>query len=144
MTTDTNKKHFFDTKEDYLNFKKQWASAVNDKRAKKELIKKSYTHYGNEVDCSYQKKGWVQAVHHVIYNIVRDKPFDYGFTAITDKNKLQNNFGNPTHAFDSALYMLGVFQRSAKDSRRVHDVMEPFGDSISLSKLKSFDLKQHR
>lgn len=130
--TDTNEntEHFFDTKEDYLKFKKQWASAVNDPKAKKELIRGSYG--------AYQKKGWIKPVHHIIYNIVRNKPLDYGFTPITSEKKLQSNNMNPNEAFDRAYYMFKSFQKSSKNYWPYNEVMEPLGDVLPFSKIKSW------
>ena len=63
---------YFQTKEQYLTFRNNWANAVN---SKKELT----------------------AAHHILYNILRGRSHDMGFTPITNGNKLRNgmlfNFG---------------------------------------------------
>lgn len=137
----TNKEHFFETKEDYLKFKKQWASAVNDPKAKKELIREKTSWGTTHV---YQKKGWLQAVHHIIYNIVRDKPLNHGFTPITNKDKIRSNSNNPDFKFDHAKYEFEYFQKSASNSRIYEYVMAPFADTISASKLMKWTEKVHR
>lgn len=55
----------FNTKEEYLAFRKAWATAVNN---------------GEEIS----------AEHHALYNILRGYPASRGFTPITNANKLRN------------------------------------------------------
>ena len=88
----------------------------------------------------YQKKGWLQAVHHIIYNIVRDKPLDYGFVPITNKSKIISFGGNPNYAFDHAEYQ---FRRFQQGDYLDDYIMAPFGGMFSKSKLKEWKPK-HR
>ena len=55
---------FFETKEQFLTFRKAWAAA--------------------------SQAGTLQREHHLLYNIIRSKPITNGFTPITNTNKLQN------------------------------------------------------
>lgn len=88
-------KSIFETKEQYLTFRKAFAAAQNDQRAK---------HYFTDDVAAGKIKhdGWLQAEHFILLNAIRGKPFDRGFTPITNKNKITSNWGNPREAFDSA------------------------------------------
>lgn len=133
MTTEINKNYFFNDKEDYLKFKKQWGEAVRSAEAKSTLIRDSYG--------AHREKGWLQAVHHIIYNIVRDKPLNHGFVPITNEQKLQSFANNPDYAFDKAKYLFKHFQQ---DKHWDDYIMAPFGDTISKRKLKECTFPEHR
>ena len=150
MTTDnTNKTYFFNSKEEYLAFKAQWAAAVNSSKAKPSL-EQGYS------GGTYIKPGWITSVHHMIYNIVRDKPADFGFTKITNKNKLEKSKMKPDHGFLVAEASFERLQRTAKklltddrmsswDKERLQDVMKPFGGLLSLEKFANYTPKrEHR
>lgn len=61
----------FKTKEQYFTFRKSWSSAVNNDKAKPPVA-------------------WLHASHHILFNLLCNKPFDNGFTPITNINKLKN------------------------------------------------------
>ena len=44
------------------------------------------------------------AAEHIIYNILRCKPLNRGFTPITNHNKIRSNCNDPHHAFGCALH----------------------------------------
>jgi len=67
-----NNKKLFKSKEHYLAFRKAWATSVNSKENKRTGDKR------------------VDAAHHMLYNILRDKPFYNGFSVISNSNKLMN------------------------------------------------------
>ena len=77
-------KHFFETKEQYLAFRKAWANAVNSDKAKSKTV------YSEFYDGTIREPGWITAAHHIFYNIVRNHPIDTGFTPVTRKTKLEN------------------------------------------------------
>ncbi len=92
----------FSTKEEYLAFRKAWATAVNN---------------GEEIS----------AAHHVLYNILRGHPHSRGFTPITNANKLRNGtFINA--GLYHALYVLRQFQKSG---RVPESWLKPFGGTIT-------------
>ena len=64
--TENIKETLFDDKEQYLRFKKLWASAVQTK--------------------------YLGAQHHMLYNIVRGHDTSRGFTFVTKTTKLNNGF----------------------------------------------------
>ena len=68
MTTNTQTNSIFTSKEHYLAFRAAWAKNVNDS--------------------SFQ----IDAAHHMMYNILRGRAFDKGFTPITRQTKLQNGY----------------------------------------------------
>jgi hypothetical protein len=80
MTMNTKTK-FFETKEQYLNFRKAFASAVNDPRAKKGKP---------QPPNGYKARGWMTASHFMLLNAVRDLPLTRGFSPITSELKLTN------------------------------------------------------
>jgi len=75
----------FKTKEQYLTFRAVWASAVSD--AKNQPRPKP----------QYKSHRYLNAAHHILYNVLRGRAFDRGFAPITNSNKLKNgtliNFG---------------------------------------------------
>jgi len=64
----TTKETIFKHKEHYLAFRAAWAKSVNDKDVK------------------------ITAAHHMVYNILRGKDFDTGFSPVIRTTKLQNGF----------------------------------------------------
>ena len=68
MITTTHENSIFTCKEHYLAFRAAWAKNVNDG--------------------SFQLTG----AHHMLYNILRGRAFDKGFTPITRQTKLQNGY----------------------------------------------------
>jgi hypothetical protein len=90
----------FETKKQYLQFRKAWANAVNSPRAKHwrtpgtiwvvdDPKREWIGHY--EV-CGWQRHdGWINAPHIVLYNIIRGKPVTNGFTPISNSIKVNNN-----------------------------------------------------
>lgn len=91
---------FFDTKDQYLAFRKAFASAQNDSRAKHSFNPpKAYTTdaKGNSVLIPVQGRqkvsGWLSATHYVLHNVVRGLPVTRGFSPKTNAANL-NNGGN--------------------------------------------------
>ena len=103
-----SKQQFFNTQEEYLNFRNAWSQTVNSKEAKPTyepcyeyrydvpkgsldenwVQQSSYCWRSKEKTGSNKRPGCMEASHHMLYNILRNKPIHNGFTPITNKNKL--------------------------------------------------------
>lgn len=86
---------YFNTKEDYLLFRKQFAAAVNHNNAKSHLEPCDEWH-SEEGEYSkgtgtHRIDGWMTAAHFIFLNIARTLPPKRGFTSITNKIKLANS-----------------------------------------------------
>lgn len=110
MTTQqTIKFSSFETKEHYLTFRKAWASAVNDPRAKSH-IEPCDEYLDSRDELGHWRKGriskgtgkkrvrgWLTGAHHILFNLLLDRPIETGFTPVTSKTKLEGgmyfNFG---------------------------------------------------
>lgn len=152
MTMNTKTK-FFETKEQYLNFRKAFALAVNDPRSKKSKP---------QPPNGYIEKGWMTGAHYMLLNCIRDLPFNRGFTPYTKSLVLQNGI-DPDHNIDYNRRVLESVINSAKlfaeakpaekssfwrwgkvsqeeankkqqDGYRNHvkSFIEPFGDAITI------------
>ena len=111
-------KTIFENKEQYLAMKAQWAAASKSSKCKStvepcdEYIddpKKGFcVSRGTGI---HQVPGWMQAQHHILYNLLRNKPANTGFTAITNPNK---KISKPDE-FEHSMMMLRHLQRQTKD-----------------------------
>ena len=90
----------FETKKQYLQFRKAWANAVNSPRAKHwrtpgtiwVVDDPKHEWIGHYELCGWQRHdGWINASHIVLYNIIRGKPITNGFVPITNAVKVANN-----------------------------------------------------
>lgn len=93
---------YFETKEQYLAFRKAWARAVNNDRRFSTLEPcdewiKEAGHNGrrgfgavSEGTGKVRVPGWITATHHVLYNILRNRPIETGFTPVSKTSRLQN------------------------------------------------------
>jgi hypothetical protein len=84
----------FESKEHYLAFRKAWATAVNSDKAKSRCVTKkvraNVDHSITDETYTTRISGWIDASHHVLYNLLRDKPFHRGFTIISNRTILTN------------------------------------------------------
>lgn len=91
MTT-TNTK--FESKEHYLAFRKAWANAVNsdkaNSRCETKTLRISVDDSITEETYTTRISGWIDASHHVLFNMLRDKPFHRGFSLISNRTRLVN------------------------------------------------------
>jgi len=76
------KTKFFETKDQYLNFRTAFAAAVNDPRSKKGKPDPSNN--------GYKPRGWMTGAHFMLLNVVRNFEYHYGFSLITAQHKLDN------------------------------------------------------
>jgi hypothetical protein len=106
------------------------------------------------VDGFYRKPGWIQAEHHILYNIIRGVSIERGFThGIRGKRWAEN-----TDGFEQALYSLIHKIEFAQKGwasinkgnlgnitffylKTTKEFLEPFADSVVLSDLISIDVK---
>lgn len=66
----------FNSKEEYLSFRATWAASVNIAQS-----------HGKKTPEDF---GSITPAHHILYNIIRGKSYDRGFTPVTNSNKLSN------------------------------------------------------
>jgi len=85
-------KEYFNSKEDYLLFRKQFAAAQNHLNAKSHLEPADEwlgaTDVFSKGTGTHRVTGWLTATHYILLNILRGKPPKRGFTPLTNKNKL--------------------------------------------------------
>ena len=129
MTTNT-RETFFKHKEHYLAFRAAWAKAVNSEKAKSRTVP---CDEWNEDTCDFTKgtgrarvKGWVTGAHVMLYNILRGKAHDVGFTPITNTNKLQNG----SHINE------GLYQARNMLSRQIRHANRALKSDNPLTKVK--------
>lgn len=103
-------KKLFNSKEHYLAFRKAWAEAINDERAKKQKI------FHKEYNSCEIREGWLTAAHMLLYNLLRDKPFYHGFTPVLKPSKLLGGTYINHGLFHNAFVMLDSYQRRARRS----------------------------
>jgi hypothetical protein len=85
MTTSNTQ---FVSKEHYLAFRKKWSNAVNSEKAKPHDEVRVYTYKGSREEYTARVDGWLTSAHHVLYNILRNRPFHKGFTMINKPSKI--------------------------------------------------------
>lgn len=127
----------FTCKEHYLAFRKAFANAVNDKRAKSQL-KPGYD------NTKYRVKGWMTGAHFILLNLLRDKPINCGFTLKTNKTALINAY-EPHFGFKEAVADLKEVCRTFKEDswrqRRQKRFLEPLEGTVTVEMLNG--LLQH-
>lgn len=121
----------FTCKEHYLAFRKAFANAVNNERAKSHLE----PGYDNT---KYRVKGWIQAEHFVLLNLLRDKPIQSGFTIIKTPRRLMN--GNEPHCgfrfnVDYLKDMCCKHKEGSWYWEKQQKFLEPFQGTIDLEML---------
>lgn len=118
---------FFNSKEDYLLFRSNFAAAVNHKNAKSKLtpcdewIRETDTF--SEGTGQHRENGWVTGAHFVFLNIVRGREMHKGFTPITNKTKLQNS-GTIWNGLDIAINNLHYVVSTAHKLNSGHSVSD--------------------
>ncbi len=125
---------FFTTKEQYLEFKASWSKAVNSEDAKSKLqpcdeykydipkgtilegwkqVREGGSMWISKGTGRYKESGWMEGEHHMMYNILRDKPLHTGFSPLVSKRKL-NVCESPWHNFYDTVRVLRNRVRTAK------------------------------
>ena len=131
---------YYETKEQYLTFRKAWAKACNDSRCKKTVETNEWG--------SFRKDGWLTAAHHVLFNILSRRPVESGFTPITKAVKLQNG-AYLNHGLYFAVSELKRMVRFAQMEKRgewyqkmVDQFLEPLKDVVSVELLASIEVPE--
>ena len=108
-------KTHFENKEHYLNFRKAWAAAVTSPLAKPTYKTQTFKHWktGSLTTVVSKEHGWITLTHHMLYNILRNKPITMGFTAVTNKNKLAAGM-DPNYSARLAHGLVGDWIRRAR------------------------------
>jgi len=131
MTT-TNSQ--FVSKEHYIAFRKAWAAAVNSDKAKEHTEVRTSTWKGSVEEYTVTVDGWLTSAHHVLYNILRGKPFHYGFTMISNANKLRNGT-SPQLGLEQAVRELKHIQKLIKEEEEHTDPVKNEARKKRLSDL---------
>jgi hypothetical protein len=148
----------FNTKKEYLQFKKVWAIAVKSPRAKKyyEPVKFEIT---NEL-VFIKHTGWIKPEHLIFYNIVRGKDSTLGFLLKTKDQKRNYNHAllrllgyylsaraltareAPDYCYDvgvnSGIKIMKI-EYILKYRRHIQEFTEPFGTLVTMSMLSQLD-----
>jgi hypothetical protein len=166
--------NFFETKEQYLNFRSAWTNAVNDSRSKSTLVphdeylynKSTYQYTTSKGTGQHRVKGWIQAEHHILFNIILGRKANNGFTPITNPQKIISNNCNPDDSFvmgtaklTEAIKIAGILtgkyeeskwyiQSSEADKLKimnarydiVNKIIGPFNGAITVEQLASINV----
>jgi hypothetical protein len=147
----------FNTKRDYLQFKKVWAIAVKSPRAKKYYE----ANICNQEDLVFIKHtGWIKPEHLIFYNIVRGKDSTLGFALKTKDQKRNYNHAllrllgyylsaraltareAPDYCYDigvnSGIKVMKI-EYVLKYRRHIKEFTEPFGTLVTMSMLSQLD-----
>lgn len=151
MNIENAKTLFFTDKEHYLNFRKAWATAVNSPKAKSHLepCNEWIEPTGLSRRTGKQRvRGWIDRRHVILYNLLREKDMEHGFTLVSNRNKLDNGM-EVNHSLYYGTYELIAICEHAKcvgDAvvspwriKELAKLLEPFNGTITpemLGKLK--------
>jgi hypothetical protein len=115
---------YFENKDQYIAFRNAWKQASHSAR----------------------EKGWIQAAHHVLLNVLRGRSVDNGFTPITNKNKLANG-AYINHGLYFAVSDLKRMIQSAQSDKlsdwqksRLEDFLAPFNGTVTVEMLAKVTL----
>lgn len=147
-------------KDDYRYFRKSWAAAVADPRAKSKVVAcdqwirndhGTWRHSKGTGRC--KQHGWIESSHMVLFNLIRGKPLDRGFAPITNPRKLKSVYTPWQHfndAVDELDRMVELAQKYTTNPVRNHhdyheltrvmDFLEPFRTSTFQGTITIMDL----
>jgi len=144
--------------------KSNWATSSQSPRCKSTLIPcDEYIYHARgpaEVSKgtgSHRQSGWIQASHHVLYNIIRNKEPSRGFIPATKVGKndayrlavqylqyIHQIATNLQETTESQFLSHESYERMvARNIERVTTFLEPFGGSISVKQFVEMDLTTH-
>lgn len=142
---------FFESKEHYLNFRKAWAIACSSARAKSTtepcdewITTTGWNGYVSKGTGTHRVYGWLRAEHHILYNILRNKPVDNGFTLISNVNKLTNGFylnQGLFWSFQTLKFIVGKAQRVAETTTDL--LLEKAKARMNARSNRTSDLEYH-
>lgn len=143
----------FQSKEDYLAFRQAWKDFHNSGKAKPIQTPFEYK-IQDRIYTRRDKTKPLKSYHYMLYNILRGKYAETGYTPILNKDKLNahrywpatskyNSDPNPMQAMHcAAVDLLRVLDLIRSDKpvpswqqRRVDELMLPFGNTISKESL---------
>lgn len=148
----------FKSKEQYLAFRAAWASSVNNAKAKPTLkTTNEWITATDELSADIgviRVPGNIKAEHHILYNILRGKPYDLGFTPITNYNKLANGAYINQGLFTAMIY-LKLHLKLAADinannyvaprlGEEFGEFMEVFRNTVTLDMLTTIILPEEK
>lgn len=101
---------FFATKEQYLAFRKAFAAAQNDSRAKKSFVEtETYIRDGKggyvKGKVKVRQSGWLSSTYFLLFNLACGRPFYNGFTPKTKASFIDAG-GDPDRALTDAIKSL--------------------------------------
>jgi len=125
----------FKTKEQYLSFRNAWKVAASQR-----------------AQAAFGKTVTLTAAHHILFNILRDKAFDRGFTPITNANKLSNG-AIINHGLYLGMCGLQLIKTIAKEitsgkgttawsAEHITEFLSPFRNTVTVEKLAMLDLPE--
>lgn len=145
-------------------FKKHWAESCQSLRRKSTFVAhdesildekgREHVSNGTGLQCT---PGWIQATHHLLYNIIRNVDQSRGFIQHTKPGKedvyqlahqqlhylhklateLQNPEKAPVTVYDT------IDRTAAHIIKRVTTFLEPFGGSITIKQFADMDLPKY-
>lgn len=164
---------YFETKEHYLAFRASWARAVNDDRRFPTLVPcdewikeaghRGYMGFGAVSEGTGRERvpGWVTDAHHALYNTLRNRPTETGFSPVTKTIRLQNgayiNHGlwwavtvlidhiTTAKQYNTLLKKIEEFKETRpsftryneKRIKRLEQFLEPFDGTVTIEMLAS-------
>ena len=155
----TNIKTHFENKQHYLDFRAEWACAVNSPKAKSTLVPcdewlSNEGEYGKVSHGTgvHRKTGWITGAHHLLFNILCEKRIDNGFTLRTNIDKIKSGeYEFVNEGLVLASYYVRRMIEAAKRrmsegeppvflTRALDEFIEPFGDTVSYEMLANLEL----
>ena len=133
---------YFETKEQYLTFRKAWAKASNDERCKKTLVRNEWG--------AYRQNGWLTSSHYVLFNLLSRRPHDNGFTPVTRVSKLKNGTYLNYGLYVAVTELKRVVQYARKETpaewqqRAIERFLEPLKDVVSIELLASIEVPEEK
>ncbi len=146
----------FKTKEQYLTFRAAWASAVNDVKSQS-FLKPADEYISATGNISkgtgvHRNKGWLTGAHHILYNILRGRSYDKGFTPITNANKLKHGMHINEGLYNAMYYLENVWTSATQivngntlsdwRANELTKFIEPFGNTVTIEMLADLDLPE--
>lgn len=110
---------FFQSKQQYLNFRTAFAAAVNDKQCRKSYTDNTGTRWNDKTQAketyAYRTKrsGWLSSTHYLLFNLACGKNYYNGFSPKT-KESFVTSGGCADRGLNTALYELEVQIDNAK------------------------------
>lgn len=156
MTTqNTSNKNLF-TKQQYLDIKAAWKAATKSEYAKPRFVEETEVLAGTRYVERVKYPGWLQAEHHILYNLIRGKKAHAGFTIIGDPVKIMSGH-ILNQGYARAMFALirhirtaqEVVDRQNKDKQvglrstsredKLNRFLEPFNGTITIIDLAQIE-----